>query len=520
MRSMYWLLVAATQVAALQSGLLTSGRVDDNLNHAFFQKVATAQEFQWFPTISDRVVVNVTDSTGGQFSCAKVQVTANDQQGSVFSSWTGSNGLFSFFPKFDGFRAVSLFAVSAHAGDSTVSGQFEVGQSQVDLALDIKSVLPNQLDLMFVIDATGSMGDEMRYLTTEFEAIVDRVRAQGSADFSIRYSLIVYRDTGDEYLVRKFGFTSDAGQMQSQLEGQSASGGGDIPEAMHAALEAGVNMEGWRTGNTARVMFVVADAPPHQNKFDDAVGTAHKARQLGIHMYGLAASGVDNSAEFLMRLLSTLTAGQYLFLTDDSGIGNSHAEPTVECYQVTRLDTVIVAVVQSELEGRRVEVDPAAIVREVGKQHAGICVSQFQYSQLQTDDGVDEVFTQTPESTAIPTQDATRTPKPTVIGTSTQTPTPTPAVHAPTDGGVSNDEVEEDEAGKATPGRPEPGTGDAIAAGEAAFDADPVHPGEAGGEATAAKLSSGDVALEGSAGRIATSWTVLLACMVGLQILS
>ena len=30
--------------------------------------------------------------------------------------------------------------------------------------------------------------------------------------------------------------------------------------------------------------------------------------------------------------------GRYLFLTDDSGIGNDHEEPRVPCYRVERLD--------------------------------------------------------------------------------------------------------------------------------------------------------------------------------------
>ena len=85
---------------------------------------------------------------------------------------------------------------------------------------------------MFVIDSTGSMGDELNYLKKEFTDIIRRIKDE-YPNVAIRYGLIVYRDEGDEYVVRKFPFTSFAAAMQKQIEEQSANGGGDYEEAMH-----------------------------------------------------------------------------------------------------------------------------------------------------------------------------------------------------------------------------------------------------------------------------------------------
>ena len=43
----------------------------------------------------------------------------------------------------------------------------------------------------------------------------------------------------------------------------------------------------------------------------------------------------------LNAAMAALTQSRYLFLTDDSGIGNPHAAPAIDCYLVTRLDALL-----------------------------------------------------------------------------------------------------------------------------------------------------------------------------------
>ena len=98
------------------------------------------------------------------------------------------------------------------------------------------------------------------------------------------------------------------------------------------------------------------------------------SREKGIHIVPLAASGVDDTAEFLMRATSQLTMGRYLFLTDDSGIGNAHAEPKVDCNVVTRLDQLVERVRVDLMTGQRVEPEGDQVVRVVGDYKLGRCV--------------------------------------------------------------------------------------------------------------------------------------------------
>ena len=72
----------------------------------------------------------------------------------------------------------------------------------------------------------------------------------------------------------------------------------------------------------------------------------------------MAASGVDKPTEFLFRAMAVMTGGKYVFLTDDSGVGNSHEEPDISGYQVEKLNELMVGEIRSfvadRVAGRRV----------------------------------------------------------------------------------------------------------------------------------------------------------------------
>ncbi|MGL4612079.1 MAG: vWA domain-containing protein [Trueperaceae bacterium] len=371
----------------VQSGTLTAGDVDDNLNFASFQtylnNVQQSLAQQQLPAISlsDGVSIRVLDGAGVAISNAKVKVFAGDSQTPLLETTGGANGVFQFFPAFDGAAEAKTFRLEfrpADADSPVATLNLDLVQplvQPIEVKLeDFTTTAPQALDFMLVMDATGSMGDEMQYLTTEFRDIVTTIKTQ-FPNVSTRFGLIVYRDEGDDYVVRSFDFTDSVETMQQQLSQQTAAGGGDYPEAMDQAMER-VNQAQWRGGNTARLVFLVADAPPHTKNASKALNAAKTARRLGLHYYPLAASGVADEAEYLMRLTAATTHGRYLFLTDDSGVGNPHAEPKIPCYQVTRLDQLMIRVISSELSGARVEAEPAQIIREIGQQQGGVCQAQ------------------------------------------------------------------------------------------------------------------------------------------------
>jgi hypothetical protein len=197
------------------------------------------------------------------------------------------------------------------------------------------------LEIGFMIDATGSMGDEMTYIQTELRDIIARVQPLG-APFEVRIAVVYYRDRGDEFVTRVQPFTDDVDATVAFLSGTQAGGGGDFPEEMNAAFRETMQL-GWSEEPAARMLFVVADAPPHE--YADATYTYHDAladaSRRGIAVFPLASSGIDRPTEYLMRAMAVATGGKYIFLTDDSGIGNPHLTPETP-FQVEPLNDLMV----------------------------------------------------------------------------------------------------------------------------------------------------------------------------------
>ncbi len=75
-----------------------------------------------------------------------------------------------------------------------------------------------------------------------------------------------------------------------------------------------------------------------------------KASAEGIRIIPIASSGVDKETEFLLRFMAINTNGTYTFLTNHSGIGNSHITPTIGQYQVEQLNDLMVRLIDEYVE--------------------------------------------------------------------------------------------------------------------------------------------------------------------------
>jgi hypothetical protein len=124
----------------------------------------------------------------------------------------------------------------------------------------------------------------------------------------------------------------------------------------------------WQDNDTARVAFLIADAPPHAQHMNATLAAVNTLRKKGVAIYPVACSGYDDACELVMRSSALLTGSQFLFLTDDSGVGNAHGEPRIPYYQVERLEKLMVRMITSELSGQHIQSEAADIIRTVGKK--------------------------------------------------------------------------------------------------------------------------------------------------------
>jgi hypothetical protein len=358
-----------------QSGQLTAGTWDDNANFDFYSRylsTASSSQLPGLPMIErlGRLVLLVQNPAGEPMAGAQVQVS--DGAGHVFTSTTGAEGRVLYFPGWDGVAIGTALSIKASLANDVAEASAIAGADTVTLTLaQAARSEVGALDLAFVIDTTGSMTDELSYLQTELDTIVAGISAQFPGLVQ-RFALIAYRDLGDEYVLRTFDFTSDLGTFRSNLAARVATGGGDTPEAVDQALSAAAKLS-WKAGASARVAFWIADAPHHNGLEGGVVSALQTAVSKGVHIYPVAASGIDDLAEFTMRTAAEVTGGRYLFLTDDSGIGNAHAEPHIPCYYVTTLESAIRRMVSTEVSGYYAPPLAAEIIRTSGNPTGQRC---------------------------------------------------------------------------------------------------------------------------------------------------
>ncbi|MEO7786709.1 MAG: vWA domain-containing protein [Sphingomicrobium sp.] len=356
------------------AGLLTAGDHDDLLNPLLYARYANrarrdlGQRIAAIPRVDTRnlLTVAVEDEAGRAAPFVPVTLTCAD--GNTLTLSTLADGSVAFFPALD--RLGQRVRVTAGGTSRLVELGGPGGERQTMVSASPSRPV-RKFDLMIALDTTGSMGDEIQYLKSELRSILANI-AHRHPGLDVRVGLVAYRDIGDSFVTRTYPLTNDLSALQESLGSQYADGGGDMPEAMEQALARAVAQD-WRS-DAVKSMLLVADAPPHDENVARAFAITEAARARRIQIVPVAASGVDDSAQYFMRAAAAATQSRYIFLTDDSGIGNPHAEPDVDCYRVTRLDRMIEQVLSGQIAGRRFDPAPNEVIRAVGRSDHGRCI--------------------------------------------------------------------------------------------------------------------------------------------------
>jgi hypothetical protein len=223
----------------------------------------------------------------------------------------------------------------------------------IEVQLDVApTAAPVLLDVQFLVDATGSMADEIERLKANMISVADQISTlPGSPD--VRFALTTYRDRGEEYVTRTVDFTGDVAAFTEELRAVVADGGGDEPEALNEGLQAALDETSWRRDAAVRLVFVVADAPPHLDYADgpDYAPALVQAAGDGIKIFPVASSGANFQAELIFRQMAQYTSGRFVFLTygADGVSPGDETQFNVDDYSVLSLDELIVKLVGDEL---------------------------------------------------------------------------------------------------------------------------------------------------------------------------
>lgn len=136
-----------------------------------------------------------------------------------------------------------------------------------DIMKSLLTVNPKEkVDVVFAVDTTGSMKDDIEVLRKEF---IPSLQKELASFGDLRLGLLLYRDYNDNYNyknlpVKFFDFTDSPDKFFKQLNSFKIYGneGGDIPEAVYEALYASINFYNWDEKSIKKIILI-GDAEPH-----------------------------------------------------------------------------------------------------------------------------------------------------------------------------------------------------------------------------------------------------------------
>ena len=346
------------------AGIVTAGEWCDLTHWAFWSGLMTDNDSVSFADKSDywkfytsnRVAVHVADAAGNPLAGTHVTLLrkGSDKDVPLWEAVTDNHGQadcwVGLYQRENADASTLRIAIDGKVMDGTpVVCLWDSTAQQIPVnhyTLAEAKAPAQQADIAFVVDATGSMMDEIDFLKSDLTDIIGKASSVRPS-MTMRTAALFYRDEGDAYLTRHSDFTTKLSDTEKFVGKQSADGGGDYPEAVHTALEKMLQNLSWDTEAKTRLAFLVLDAPAHHQ--DDVITSLQKSvklcAQMGIRLIPVAASGVDKNTEFMLRFFAIATGGTYVFLTDDSGVGLSHIKASVGPYEVEQLNALIIRLI-------------------------------------------------------------------------------------------------------------------------------------------------------------------------------
>ena len=192
------------------------------------------------------------------------------------------------------------------------------------------------VDIVFLVDATGSMAGCIDALKTNISGFIDTLSSRNANNTSPvkdwRAKVVGYRDfEEDETPFEDNPFVKDAAALKTQLSNLEATGGGDEPESLLDALYQVASMEctdddpgisdagRWRHRHQAtRVVIIFTDATFKEPMKVPAGGTFNDLKNL-IHQNKIIISLFAPDLSIYSDTFSTLDKAEYNNVTTSPG---------------------------------------------------------------------------------------------------------------------------------------------------------------------------------------------------------
>jgi len=352
---------ATPRPAPPQSGGLKAGFADDNQQFNYFLNFLNQYQYSvnsYGYDISERIHLILEDKEGKSIPNVKIKIFDRQERRLLDEGKTYADGSYFIYP------------AEIAEKDRTFNVSFTVDELYQTVIVDrsgprnitIKADKSRQqlsrvpVDIVFILDTTGSMGEEIKRLIATIDLIHMNLTAL-STKALIRFGMVLYRDKDDKYRTKVVPLTADIDAFRSALEQVNAGGGGDTPEDLQAALHKAMRSVDWNEDGL-RLGFVITDASAHLDYGQSYtyISAALEAKQQGIKLFTVGTGGLGLRGEYILRQISQLTYAKYLFLTygketgeNVGGVTGSVSHHTGSNYQTDKLEAIIMRLAKEEM---------------------------------------------------------------------------------------------------------------------------------------------------------------------------
>ena len=330
-------------------GLLTASELNDfskwQLWSDIRDKDLKAFQKMWGMVAEERYLVQVTTEKGNPVIDASVKLRAVSGE-SVWQTRTDNTGKAELWNNFfhKSYTEKLEISVIYNELEYLCKNPHPYSQGINALSLPVSCDLPANVEIAFVVDATGSMDDEIMFLQSDLIDIMDKIK-QSFPELEISLGSVFYRCIGNSYTTKTTPLTPKIEKTTEFIGQQSAGEGG--AEAVEEALASAVDSLGWSDSARSRILFFILDEQPLLLDSIKAkiYNYTAKAAEIGIRIVPVVASAETMahapSLEYIMRSIALATNGTYVFLTDHSNIGEKHAIPVTDRFEVELLNSLL-----------------------------------------------------------------------------------------------------------------------------------------------------------------------------------
>lgn len=208
----------------------------------------------------------------------------------------------------------SNFSWTVHRGSSSMD--LELRDSWDNCSWEI-------LDLVLIMDCTGSMSAWMDHCKATLNTVIDNI-VKENEKLKVRVAFVGFRDFTDSKIFAIHDLSFDVDGVKGFISSQTAAGGGDAPEDVVGALAQAMKLS-WFPGSV-RLAALIADAPTHGNMYHDLADDFPGGSPAGLDLEQVVLALREKCVDLSLYRLNDTTEKMYSIMEKAGAGGQSQGE--------------------------------------------------------------------------------------------------------------------------------------------------------------------------------------------------